>query len=279
MKSVTARVVELVRALPLWARGTAALVVVIAVAGVSFSLRGGSGEDTLIPRGDGEETLAADDPNGSPHFVLTEDFDPSENESKQVPDDLKNDADGILEVDSAEFVDGAGPYSLVWKIENGNDTIDCINCVMLDARLKRIIKAVVDAGLADDVSEIQGVDPMRTVAGDYAGNGWQVEFVVGENAAGIAAGESLASWFRANSVDMRVLSVTWRNMIHGSGACGIDISTIAPVEAYNSAVGNLASARRDAAMDRVVVASPAYVPVFEDREGAQFVQGWRATTC
>lgn len=279
MRSVFARVVASLRALPNWARGVVALVVLLAVATYSLTSGGGSDETVVIPRGDGEETLAANDPKGSPRFALTDDFDPAQNTDGEVPESFETDVDDVLEVESAEMVESGGPYALVWKIENGNDTIDCVNCALLDVRLKRVIQAVIDAGLADDVSEIQGVDPMRTVAGDYSGNGWQVEFVVGSSAAGQQAGERISAWLLENSVEQRVLSVMWQNRIHSAQECSTALLDLSPVEMYPTGIPNSASARRDAAMDRVGVASPSYVPQFEDREGAQFLSGWKATSC
>lgn len=280
MSSMFARLLVALRSMS--RRPAAALVgvaVVIGAVGGFVLTRGGDSEDVFIPRGDSEETLALSDPAGSPHFALTSDFDPSSNQEKTVPEDLQEDSDEVLTVDSAEFVDSEGPYALVWKIENGDDTIDCVNCVMLDARLKKIIKSVVDAGLADDVTQIVGADPARTLAGDYSGNGWQVEFVVGNSAKGQQVGDQISNWFLENSVDQKVFSVMWQNRLYSSASCGNALIEVAPVELYPSAIPNTSAAKRDAALDRVMVASPTYAPVFENRDGAQFVSGWKATSC
>lgn len=280
MKSGFARLQAVLRNVPkkIAALVTVAVVVVGVAAGVVLT-RGNESSDVFIPRGDGEETLALSDPAGSPHFALTSDFDPSSNPEKTIPENLQEDSDEILTVESAELVEGEGPYSLVWKIENGDDTIDCVNCVMLDKRLKSLIKSVVDEGLVDDVTQIFGVDPARTLAGDYSGNGWQVEFVVGSSAKGQQAGDKIASWLLKKSEDQRVLSVMWQNRIYSAPSCGSNLMDVAPVEVYPTAIPNSPAAKRDAALDRVTAISPTYTPQFENRDGAQFVSGWKASQC
>jgi hypothetical protein len=220
-----------------------------------------------------------DDPMGSPHFALTSDFDPSVNTTSEVPEELKTDADDILTVRSASFVDGEGPYILDWKLKNGDATISCLNCAMLDARLKTIIAAVLSSGSVEGIEKIVGVEPARTIAGDYSGNGWQVEFVVGTSAKSRKAGEQISAWLLENSVDNKVLSVMWQNLFYSQSECGTRLLDVAPVEAYPNAIPETSSAQRDAAMDRVVAASPSYIPQFEDRDGAQFLTGWKASSC
>ena len=253
----------------------------LAVLGVAAFVvsRGGNEEDSFIARGAGDEMLAVDDANGSPHFALTSDFDPTENADATVPTDFREDADGILTVNSAQFVESDGPYVLDWKIKNGDSKISCLNCMLLDARLKKIISAVLASGSADGIEEIVGVEPARTLAGDYAGNGWQVEFVVGNSAKSQQAGEKISTWLLENSVDHKVISVLWQNLLFSSNECGKKLLDVSPVEAYPSAIPASSSAQRDAAMDRVIVASPTYIPQFEDRDGAQFLAGWKSSSC
>lgn len=257
----------------------AATIAVLTGVIVVMSAGGGDEELTLVPRGDSEEVLPPSDPAGSPHFVLTDDFDPAVNTSRKVPDFLSSDPDGLLDVEESVMSDGTGPYDIVWRIARGGGQVDCVNCAMLDARLKSIIASVLESPAGEGVESVIGVDTARTLAGDYAGNGWQAEFVVGDGAEGVASGEKVASWLLANSAEGRILSVTWQNLLRAASKCGTDLSAVAPVEAYNSDPGSSAAARRDAALDRVVVASPAYSPVFEDRDGAVVLQGWRATSC
>jgi hypothetical protein len=71
----------------------------------------------------------------------------------------------------------------------------------------------------------------------------------------------------------------WQNLLYSHSECGTKLLEVAPVEAYPIAIPANPSAQRDAAMDRVVVASPSYIPQFEDRDGAQFVTGWKASSC
>jgi hypothetical protein len=256
-----------------------AVIVVALVLVVVVVSRGGSDDSAFIPKGDADEVLAADDANGSPHFALTSDFDPSVNTKAEVPEELRTDADGALTVKSASFVAGEGPYVLNWKIRNGDSDISCMNCAMLDARLKKIIAAVLSSGNAEGIEKIVGVEPARTIAGDYSGNGWQVEFVVGTSAKSRKAGEQISAWLLENSVENKVLSVMWQNLLYSQSECGTKLLDVAPVEAYPSAIPANPSAQRDAAIDRVIVASPSYIPQFEDRDGAQFLTGWKASSC
>jgi hypothetical protein len=257
-----------------------ALAIVIVIVGAVVFTRG-SGEDDLsfIPRGNADEVLEVADPKGSPHFALTSDFDPSVNTEAEVPEELRKDAEGLLSVESASFVDGEGPYVLDWKIKNGDSDISCLNCAMLDSRLKKIIAAVLSSGSADGIEGIVGVEPARTIAGEYSGNGWQIEFVVGTSAKSRKAGEQISAWILENSVENRILSVMWQNLLYSQSDCGTQLLDVAPVEVYPSAIPANSSAQRDAAMDRIVVASPTYIPQFEDRDGAQFLTGWKASSC
>lgn len=255
--------------------------VVVAAALVGFAvLRGPSGDSLpIIPKGDAETLLAPDDPSGSPHFQLSSDFDPAVNEKKAVPDGMDSDPDGVLEVTSASMVPAGGPLALVWTIVAGDASVECVNCALLDVRVKRIIASAIEAGVTDGVTRINGVDPARTLAGDYSGNGWQVEFVVGDSARAQQTGETISAWALAHSSEIHVLSVLWQNLLYGSDECGRNLEGTPPVEAYPTAVPEDAASRADAGMDRVIIASPSYVPRFEDRDGAQFLSGWKATSC
>lgn len=265
-----------------------ALVAVVAVFAVVVTNRDDSSLsfDPVPPKGATEEEsteLAPDDEEGSPHVVLPDDFDPSTNTERTVPDELRSDSDNALDVKSAKFIDGNGPYELEWKVaRKSGDPVSCRNCAFVDERVKLIIKAVLESDIAESVEEIVGLDPTRTLAGDYSGNGWQVEFVVGSGASGYKNGEQIAEWLLKNSRDNKIYSILWRNLLYKeAGKCDAKLAETAPVEAYPQDVperGDEAAAR-DAGMDRVVVASPAYEPKFEDRDGAQFVSAWKATGC
>jgi hypothetical protein len=257
-----------------------AVVSVVAITAIGHVvLHDGESESGFIARGAGEQLLSPEDANGSPHFVLPSDFDPSVNTNSEVPEDLKTDADDILTVKSASFIDGEGPYVLDWKLKNGDVTVSCFNCALLDQRVKKIIAAVLASGTANNIEKIIGVEPARTLAGDYAGNGWQAEFVVGNSAKSIQAGEKITAWLLENSSDNKVVSVLWQNMLYSGSGCGKELLKVSPVEAYPTAIPATSAAQRDAAMDRVTVASPSYIPQFEDRDGAQFLTGWKATSC
>ena len=232
---------------------------------------------------DESEVLAADDTKGSPHVVLTEEFDPEANPERKVPDELKKDADEVLTVEEATFNEGTGPYDLVWKLKRKKgDPVSCINCAFVDKRVKSIINATLESDASEGINQIVGLDVTRTMAGDYSGNGWQVEFVVGSSASGYKNGEELATWLLGHSKDNHIYSVLWRNLFYNeSDSCTAELETTSPVEAFPQEISTAENSAmaRDAGMDRIVVSSPAYTPQFEDRDGAQFVTGWKATGC
>ena len=266
--------------------GTSVVVVALIATFVLVRLGSDSKVDFLAPKGGADEDakeLTADDPKGSPHVVLPDEFDPSSNEKRTVPEELTTDADEVLTVESATLVDGNGPYDLVWTVKrSAGDPVACRNCAFVDARVKSIIKAVLDSDVAEGVEEIIGLDVTRTLAGDYSGNGWQAEFVVGSTATGYKNGEQLAEWILKNSKDNKVHSVLWRNLLYKEdGVCDANLAEAAPVEAYPQDVPETGDAQaiRDAGMDRIIVSSPSYEPTFEDRDGAQFVSAWKATGC
>lgn len=264
-----------------------ALIVVAVVAVGLVVILGGGGDSNLSPgvKSGAEEkkVLDAGDPNGSPHVVLTEAFDPEANPDAKVPDELKKDADEELTVEEASLEAGSGPYDLVWKLKRKKgDPVSCFNCAFVDKRVKTIIKGALESDAAEGITRINGLDITRTAAGDYAGNGWQAEFVVGSTPAGYKNGEEIATWLLGNSKDNHIYSVLWRNLFYNEAdSCDAKLESAAPVEPYPQDVSESADAAtlRDAGMDRIVVTSPSYFPQFEDRDGAQFVTGWKATGC
>lgn len=229
------------------------------------------------------EVLDVDDPQGSPRIVLPEAFDPAVNPDGDVPDDLEDDADEVLDVTEARMVQGGGPYNLVWKVERTDgDPIDCVNCAFVDVRIKKIIADVLRRSSSGDIDSIVGLDPTRTLAGDYSGNGWQVEFVVGRSAAAFTTGEDVAQHLLGTSDKNGVYSVIWQNLLYNNpNACDVDLDRVSPIEVFPLGVDAIdeAGGARDAGLDRVVVSSPDYSPQFENRDGAQFVTGWKATGC
>jgi hypothetical protein len=256
--------------------GAGAVVIVLALGLVLRS----SGTSLFSSKGDAEKTLAADDQKGSPHVVLPKELDPGTNTKRTVPKNMSADHSKILTVKSAELVDGSGPYNLVWTITGKDDKeFKCINCAFVDDRVKKIIAAVVATDNASDIDHIEGLDPSRTLAGDYIGNGWGAQIVVGVTAKGFKAGEAISQWLIDNSKANSVFSVLWQNMMYTAGECKKDLSTSAPVEAYHTAIGSSAANRADAGIDRVIFSSPSYSPVFEDRSGTQFISGWKPTSC
>lgn len=260
--------------------GVVTSLVLLIGAGVFVMTNGSTDSDMTIPKGDADTILAADDPRGNPHLLLPDAFNPAVNTNKEVPEDYQGDASGALTIKSAKFVTANGPYVLQWKLKVGKyGKVKCDNCLLIAPRLRKVLAEILKLDAAGSIEQIQGYDASRTTAGDYLGNGWQMQIIVGNSAKGYKDGDSIAQWLLGNSKDNAVQGVLWQNLLYSVEECGKDLSSAAPVEAYPQAVGADAAARADAGIDRIIVSSPEYTPILEDRDGAQFVAGWKPTKC
>lgn len=253
---------------------------VVVVAAVAVFVTRGSNDSLLGPKGDANEMLTGDDPRGNPHILLPDAFNPAVNTKKEVPDEYKGDASGALTVKSVKFVDANGPFVLQWKVKVGKyEKVKCDNCLLIASRLRKLLAEILKLDAADSIESIQGYDPSRTVAGDYLGNGWQMQIIMGNTSKAFKDGDAIAQWLLRNSKDNAVQGVLWQNLAYSAEECGNDLSAVAPVEAYSQAVGNTDAERADAGIDRIIVSSPEYTPILEDRDGAQFIVGWKPTKC
>lgn len=269
-----------VSAMSMRARALSVGVAVILLAALAIVVTRGGENSSFTPKGDAEEILGADDPRGNPHILLPDAFNPTVNTKKEVPEEYKGDASGSLTVKSAKFVDGNGPYVLQWKVKVGKyEKVKCNNCLLIAPRLRKLLAEILKLDAAGSIESIQGYDPSRTVAADYLGNGWQMQIIMGNSSNAYKDGDAIAQWLLTNSKDNAVQSVLWQNLLYSSEECGNDLSSVPPVEAYSQAVGNNDAERADAGIDRVIVSSPEYTPILEDRDGAQFIAGWKTAKC
>lgn len=232
------------------------------------------------------DTIAPDDPDGSPVPTLFPEANPGHPDAGIVTAAAKADDSGALSLWSWSYESAAGPSVLVWNFNLEDGLVPCRNCAYLATRLRNLIAEVLLHPSSYALDEVVGFDPARTTPGDYAGNGWQVEFVYGTDADGLDASADLAEWLldctdgscRGELLDFS--HVLWRNRLYASTGCGEDFGYLAPYEVYPGYVqGTSDAGDRDAGFDRVIVASPAYRPVWEDRNGAQVLTGYLETGC
>lgn len=211
--------------------------------------------------------------------------DPADENAGVVSDRHLEDDSGRLEVASAEFVDAEGPKALVWTLTVGDGDVTCRNCAYLVTRLRSLIADVLELPIGEKVTAIVGWEPSRSNPGDFAGFGEQVEFVFADTQDGKLAAQSLVNWLLAcdeqcRADEKRYSDVLWNNRLWSSEGCGQDMATVVPMTLYPGyESGSSPAEDRDAAIDRVIVASPAHRPFFESRSGLDVMTAWRVTGC
>lgn len=237
--------------------------------------RGDAGSD---PSTSEAPTVGADDAAANELVVYPGELSPARNPEGSVPEGLRSDADGILTVVTAEMAPGNGAYELVWTLTNG---VRCVNCAFVEARVKAIIADVLEQSFSDAISEVRGADPARIAAADYAGRGWQAEFVTDRE-----TGDQIVAYVTACSSDacrpaeLRIGELIWQNKVFTSAGCGDDFDELSGADAYGYSLDELpASVRASAGVDRVVIASPAFRPVLRAGDGGFVVDGWIETGC
>lgn len=274
------------------------LPIVVALSGLTACSGGNSdssatsttvvGPPTTVPsRGDGSDAgtgstlplLDADLAAANDIIVFPSAIDPASNPDRVVPSDLATDTSEALTVASAELSDSNGVYELVWTLSNG---VKCVNCAFVEPRVRKIIASVMEQPFASSITEVRGADPSRTAAADYAGRGWQAEFLVSSTEVGdqIVAYVTTCETDSCRSKDLHIGEVIWQNKVLESATCGDDLSKVASAEAFPLPLAEIpASAAADAGIDRVIVASPAYRPILKDSDDGFVVSGWNETGC
>lgn len=211
--------------------------------------------------------------------------DPADDNAGVVDDRHRADDSGRLTIARAEFVDAEGPKDLMWMLSVGDSEVSCRNCAYLVPRLRSLIADVLELPIGESVTAIVGWEPSRSTPGDFAGFGEQVEFVFADTQDGRLAAQSLVNWLLACDVSCRAeekfySDVVWNNLLWSSDGCGQDMATVVPLTLYRGyESGSSDAGDRDAAIDRVIIASPGHRPFFEDRSGLEVMTAWRVTGC
>lgn len=198
---------------------------------------------------------------------------------------LQSDSGGILTVTAASWGPGAGVRSLDWTISSGARSVQCVNCAFLSDSARTIVKEVLAGSAGSNVVSVRGFDPSVTAPGDPRGLGWAAEFLVANSSAGNAVVDWVLKCTTATSCRSSAINageMLWRNQFWGiEASCDESLASRGPTEAYPNA--NLSTTdpieQRAYALDRVMIAAPEYVGVFESTGGARKLTGWRETGC
>lgn len=239
--------------------------------------------------------LASTDPLGSPRVILPAEASATTNAAKTVSAQYATDAAGILSVTKAEWVGTSTPMTLRWTVGG----IACDNCAFLSAGSKKIVKSLLALKVdGSGIKSMRGVDPAATGLGQFAGNGWSVEAIVGDpgSVATAAAGNSILNWALACSggtastcrnVDLGIGELRWKNEIWTVADCTSALQNggprmlIADVKSQLKGASAEAAAlvRQRAALDRVVLSAPLYRPVFATSGNTKTLTGFASTGC
>jgi len=202
-----------------------------------------------------------------------------------VSSSLQSDPDGILNVSASAWGGGVGLRSLDWTVSAGGRSVQCSNCAFLSDSMRRIVKEVLGGSAGRNVVSVRGFDPSVTAPGDPRGLGWAAEFLVVDASAGNAVVDWVLKCPTATSCRSSAINageMLWRNQFWGiEASCDESLASRGPAEAYPNA--NLSSAdpieQRAFGLDRVMIAAPEYVGVYESSGDARRLTGWRETGC
>lgn len=239
--------------------------------------------------------LASTDVAGSPRPVLPAEASITANAVKAVSAGLRTDADGVLAVSAAEWVGSATPLTLRWTVAGKA----CDNCAFLSASAKKVVKALLAANFAGSgITSVRGFDPTVVGVGQYQGNGWGFEVLIGDSASAAAqrTGNAVRDWVlgctgdtasTCRNVELGIGELRWKNQVWSVADCTSALQNGGPrmLLADVSKLLKGASAetaglvRQRAAIDRVVVAVPSYRPVFASSGDARALTGFASTGC
>lgn len=202
-----------------------------------------------------------------------------------VSSSLQTDPDGILSVSAAAWGSGAGLRSLDWTVSAGGRSVQCSNCAFLSDSMRRIVREVLSGSAGRKVVSVRGFDPSVTAPGDPRGLGWAAEFLVADT----DSGNDVVDWVLACPTETSCRSsainageMLWRNQFWGiDESCDESLASRGPTEAYPNA--DLSSTdpieQRAFGLDRVMIAAPEYVGVYESSADIRRLTGWRETGC
>ena len=242
--------------------------------------------------------LASTDVLGAPRPTLPIEASLESNASRAVSTALRTDAAGVLTVSAASWV-GSTPMTLRWTITTTAGSLQCDNCAFVTTKTKRLIKEVTSVKLdGSGVKSVRGLDPTATKVGQFAGNGWGVEFLVGEpgdieaGATGNAIRDLLLSCTgttasTCKNVSLGAAELKWKNQVWSTSDCVSALRNGGPRQLIDGVAGLLKGAsaetaalvRQRSALDRVVVGLPAYRPVFSSSGTTRTLTGFASTGC
>jgi hypothetical protein len=243
--------------------------------------------------------LATTNSLGTPRPALPVEASLVSNASKTVSTTYRTDSSGTLNVASAEWMGATTPMTLRWNLTVGTKTIPCDNCAFVSTGVKKIIKAVLAAGLkGSGVSSVRGYDPSVTAIGSYMGNGWAAEFVVGDPVSvdAAATGNSIRDWAlgctgSTASTCRNVINgfgeLRWKNEVWSTSDCVSALQNGGPKLLVSDLRSKLSGANTDtvalirqrASLDRVTIAAPLYRPVFAASGNTRALTGFASTGC
>lgn len=239
--------------------------------------------------------LATTDPLGAPRPTLPAEASITSNAAKTVSTALRTDSTGVLTVSAAEWVGTSTPLTLRWTV-NG---IPCDNCAFLSSSAKKIVKALLATTLAGSgIKSIRGLDPTAVGLGQYQGNGWGFEALIGDatNTDAIKTGNAIRDWAlgctggtasTCKNVDLGIGEVKWKNQIWSVSDCTSALQNGGPRQLVadvskllkGASADQVTLVRQRAAIDRVAIATPTYRPVFASSGTARALTGFASTGC
>ena len=241
--------------------------------------------------------LASDNALGAPRPALPAEASLTSNAARAVS--AAWNTDSVLTVTKAEWVGTTTPMTLRWTISTtSSGSLVCDNCAFITAKAKSIIKEVTSQTLkGSGIKSIRGLDPTSPQVGAYLGNGWGVEFILGEQTNDSAAtGNAIRDFLLSCSgttastcknVSLKVAELKWKNTLWSTSDCISALRNGGPSQLIDGIATALTGANADtaalirarAALDRVSVATPAYRPVFNTSGTTRTLTGFASTRC
>lgn len=241
--------------------------------------------------------LASDNALGAPRPALPAEASLATNAARAVS--AAWNTDSVLTVTKAEWVGTTTPMTLRWTISTtSSGSLACDNCAFITSKAKSIIKEVTSQTLkGSGIKSIRGLDPTSPQVGAYLGNGWGVEFILGEQTNDSAAtGNAIRDFLLSCSgttastcknVSLKVAELKWKNTLWSTSDCVSALRNGGPSQLIDGIATALTGAsaetaaliRARAALDRVAVATPAYRPVFNTSGTTRTLTGFASTGC
>lgn len=241
--------------------------------------------------------LASDNALGAPRPALPAEASLATNAARAVS--AAWNTDSVLTVTKAEWVGTTTPMTLRWTISTtSSGSLACDNCAFITSKAKSIIKEVTSQTLkGSGIKSIRGLDPTSPQVGAYLGNGWGVEFILGEQTNDSAAtGNAIRDFLLSCSgttastcknVTLKVAELKWKNTLWSTSDCVSALRNGGPSQLIDGIATALTGAsaetaaliRARAALDRVAVATPAYRPVFNTSGTTRTLTGFASTGC